>query len=398
MKPPYLIVTGDFVKTGGMDRANYEFARYLADEGFETHLAGYRVADDLASHPGIVFHRVPKLAGSYFLSEPMIGVLGRRWAATIAARGGHVLVNGGVCNWNDINWVHYVHAAFEPPVASGIVRSARTRLQHRFYLAAERRILPRARLAITNSDRTRLEVIERLGVPSDRVHTVYLGIDPSLFRPPTADEHEAARARIGAPPGRVMVAFVVGGLGDRRKGFDTLLRAWTWLCADPQWDADLMVVGGGELSIRKASAAESDIAARVKFLGRGEPRFVADVLWGCDVLVLPTRYEAYGRVAQEALCCGIPALVSNASGIAEQYPTELTELLIPDPEDAEDLAARLRRWRAARDMWRERVRPLSAALRNHTWLRMAEQMIAVIERDHEETGPARDAHVLRSGA
>ena len=397
MKPPYLIVSGDFVKTGGMDQANYEFARYLADEGFETHLAGYRVADDLASHPGIVFHRVPKLAGSYFLSQPMIGVLGRRWAGAVAARGGHVLVNGAVCNWNDINWVHYVHAAFEPQVASGILRSAKGRLRHRVNLAAERRILRRARVAITNSDRTRLEVIERLGLPGDRVRTVYLGIDPSLFRPPTADERTVARARIGAPPGRAMVAFV-GGLGDRRKGFDTLLSAWTRLCADPQWDADLMVVSGGELSMWKTSAARNHIAARVRFLGFGEPRFVADVLWGCDVLVLPTRYESYGRVGQEALCCGIPALVSNASGIAEQYPADLAELLIPDPENAEDLAARLRRWRAARDMWRERVRPLSTALRNHTWLRMAEQMIAVIERDRRETRPARDAQRPGSAA
>ena len=41
---PYLIVTGDFVKTGGMDRANYALARYVAERGAETHLVAYRVA------------------------------------------------------------------------------------------------------------------------------------------------------------------------------------------------------------------------------------------------------------------------------------------------------------------------------------------------------------------
>ena len=45
MKTPYLIVSGDFVKAGGMNQPNYELARYLADEGFQTHLVGYRVAD-----------------------------------------------------------------------------------------------------------------------------------------------------------------------------------------------------------------------------------------------------------------------------------------------------------------------------------------------------------------
>jgi glycosyltransferase involved in cell wall biosynthesis len=390
MKRPWLIVSGDFVKAGGMDRANYEFARYLADEGFETHLAAYRVADDLASHPGIVFHRVPKLAGSYFLSQPMIGVLGRRWASAVVARGGRVLVNGAVCNWNDINWVHYVHAAFEPRVSSGVLRSAKGRLQHRVNLAAERRILQRARVAITNSDRTRREVIERLGLPAVRVYTVYYGVDPELFRPPSAEERAAARTRLGATPGRATVAFI-GALGDSRKGFDTLLGAWARLCAAPQWDVDLMVVGGGgELGMWKARAAQNQLAAQVRFLGRGDPRFVADVLWGCDALVLPTRYEAYGRVVQEALCCGVPALVSHASGIAEQYPAELAELLIPDPENAEDLAARLRRWRNAADSWRETIRPFSAALREHTWSRMAEQIVALIERHRNPVGSVRD--------
>jgi len=390
MKPPYLIVTGDFVKTGGMDRANYEFAHYLADEGFETHLAGYRLADDLASHPCIVFHRIPKLAGSYFLSQPMIGMLGRHWAGAVAARGGHVLINGTICNWNDINWVHYVHAAFEPRFSSGILRGAKGRFQHRVNLAAERHILPRARVAITNSDRTRLEIIRRLGLPGDRVRTVYLGIDPSLFRPPTADERAVARARIGAPPGRPMVAFV-GGLGDRRKGFDTLLAAWARLCDDPQWDADLIVVGSGDLSRWKSSAGSNRVTARVRFLGRGEPRFVADVLWGCDALVLPSRYEAYGRVVQEALCCGLPALVSALAGIAEQYPAELAELLIPDPEDVADLVARLARWRNAMDAWREKIRPFSAALRDHSWRSMAEQMLAIIERHNGRSSIVRDS-------
>jgi hypothetical protein len=35
---PYLLVTGDFVKTGGMDRANYALAHYLARQGGEVHL------------------------------------------------------------------------------------------------------------------------------------------------------------------------------------------------------------------------------------------------------------------------------------------------------------------------------------------------------------------------
>ena len=113
MKRPYLLVSGDFVKAGGMNQPNYELARYLAGEGFETHLVGYRVADDLAHHPGVTFHRVPKPGGSYFLSQPLMNWLGRRWARALAAADGRVIVNGSSCDWDDVNWVHHVHGVFE---------------------------------------------------------------------------------------------------------------------------------------------------------------------------------------------------------------------------------------------------------------------------------------------
>jgi glycosyltransferase involved in cell wall biosynthesis len=386
MKRPYLLVSGDFVKAGGMNQPNYELARYLANEGFETHLVGYRVADDLARQPGITFHRVPKVAGSYFLSQPLMNRLGRRWARAIAASDGSVIVNGAACDWNDINWVHHVQAVFAPQVTVGWARRLKYRAQRRADLAAERRIVPRAKLAITTTELVKRDLVERLGFPAERAHVVYLGIEPALFRPPTGEERAAARAHIDA--GRTdsalkgpLVAFV-GALGDTRKGFDTLFNAWARLCAEPAWDADLVTVAtGGELPAWKARAQSAGIASRIRFLGfDGDDAFIARVLWGCDALVLPSRYEGYGRPVQEALCCGLPALVSRASGIAEQYPADLAELIIPEAEDAANLAARFVRWRNAADTWREKIRPFSAALREHTWGRMAEQIVALIER------------------
>ena len=388
MKTPYLIVSGDFVKAGGMNQPNYELARYLADEGFQTHLVGYRVAEDLASHPGITFHRVPKPGGSYFLSQPLLSRLGRRWARAIAANEGRVIVNGACCDWDDINWVHHVQAVFEPQVGTGWARRLKNRAQHRIDLTAERRIVPRAKLAITTTERMKRDIIERLGSPLERVHAIYLGIDSTVFRPPTVDERAAARHTLGAggaDSARPLVAFV-GALGDSRKGFDTLFSAWATLCAEPAWDADLVVVAmGAELAGWRKRAASAGLASRMRFLGfdRSET-FVARVLWGCDALVLPSRYEGYGRPVQEALCCGVPALVSRASGIAEQYPAELADLIIPDAEDVADLAARLRRWRMAATAWREQIRPFAAALRDHTWRRMAEQIVGLAERHRRQ--------------
>ena len=46
---PYVIVTGDFVPTGGMDMANLALASYLAERGVELHLVAHRVDTGLAA-------------------------------------------------------------------------------------------------------------------------------------------------------------------------------------------------------------------------------------------------------------------------------------------------------------------------------------------------------------
>ena len=137
-----------------------------------------------------------------------------------------MIVNGGCCDWDDVNWVHHVQAVFAPQVTGGWARRLKNRAQRRVDLTAERRIVPRAKLAITDTERMKCDIVERLGFPAARAQAVYLGIDSTLFRPPTADERDAARARVsagvsGSARKRPLVAFV-GALGDTRKGFDTL--------------------------------------------------------------------------------------------------------------------------------------------------------------------------------
>ncbi|MFO0951444.1 MAG: glycosyltransferase family 4 protein [Isosphaeraceae bacterium] len=373
--PDYALVTGDFVTTGGMDRANFALASYLARQGRGVHLVAHRVDPTLLAEPTVTFHRVPKPLNSYWLAEPLLDRRGRQVAARVAKGGGRVVVNGGNCLWGDVNWVHYVHAAWAPRAGGGTLRRARRALYHRTALRAERRALNRARFVVTNSDQTRQVVIDRLGLPPERVRTIYYGTDPGRFRPATPDERAAARGRLGWNDERPTVAFV-GALGDLRKGLDSLLNAWKRLASDPTWDARLVVVGtGANLAQLREEAA--GLGGSVEFLGFRTD--VPEVLQACDALVSPTRYEAYGLNVQEALCCGLPALVSRTAGVAERYPDELQDLLIPDPDDPEGLADRLRRWRAGREAIQDAVNRLAARLRSTTWDDMAAQIVQAVE-------------------
>ncbi len=361
-----LLVSGDFVRTGGMDIGNYMLAQHLAKQGWEVHLVAHRVAEELTRLSGIYFHRVPLPFKAYLFGLPLLDRWGRRWAARITLRGGRVVVNGGNCQWGDVNWVHYVHAAYTPEVHGNWLRRWKARWQHRRFLADERCALGKARLIIANSHATKRELIQHLGLPEARVQVVYYGGDPDKLHPLAAEEHRAARAKLGWMQGRLKAVFV-GALGDRRKGFDLLIAAWEQLCGDSAWDVDLTVVGmGAELPVWQARVAgHAALRAHVEFLGFR--RDVPQILGASDLLVAPTRYEAYGLGVHEALCCGVPALVSADAGVAERYPAELQGLLLPIPLSVPTLVASLRAWRDQRESFVTPLNRLAAQLGAETW-------------------------------
>lgn len=374
---PWIIVAGDFVRTGGMDAANHALASYLARAGTETHLVAHRVAEDLAALPNVRFHAVPRPLGSHTLGFPLLDRAGRRAAQSLWARAPVVLANGGNCRAGNAAWLHYVHAAYAPEIAGRPVRRMIAAGGRRAALRDERAVVRAARVVVGNSALTARHAVDLLGANADAAYFVHYGTDPERFRPPATDERMEARRALGWTDERPAVVFV-GALGDRRKGFDTLFAAWTALCADGGWDARLAVVGaGGELEAWRRRAAEAGLTGRIEFLGF-QPD-VRRVLWAADALVSPTRYEAFGLAVQEALCCGLPALVSADAGVAERIPPSLRGLLVPDPDDAAELARRLRAWRGSLGIHRSTALALSAELRTRTWDDMARLMATIIE-------------------
>ncbi|HEX5870562.1 MAG TPA: glycosyltransferase [Longimicrobium sp.] len=373
---PWVMVAGDFVRTGGMDAANHALASYLARSGTETHLVAHRIADDLAALPGVRFHPVPRPLNSHTLGFPLLDRAGRRVAKSLAGRDPVVLANGGNCRAGNAAWLHYVHAAYAPEVAGQPVRRMMASASRAKALRDERAVVRGARVTVSNSALTQRHAVSLLGANPDSAYFVHYGTDPERFRPPSAAERAEARRALGWMDDAPVVCFV-GALGDRRKGFDTLFDAWTRLSADGGWDARLAVVGaGGELEAWRRRAADAGMADRILFLGFQSD--VRRVLWAVDALAAPTRYEAFGLAVQEALCCGLPAIVSADAGVAERIPPSMHGLLVGDPDDAAELAARLRTWRGAIDIHRDAALSLSAELRSRTWDDMARLMTTII--------------------
>ena len=374
---PWIIVTGDFRPHGGMDRANFALARYLAEAGCPVHLVTHRACSEITDIKNVTVHPVWRPFGSDLIGRPLLARAGRSWAGKLAAQGARVVVNGGNCNWGDVNWVHHVHAAYRPDNPAGRARAWKAQVAYAQALQAERNVLPKCRIDICNSQRSRQDIVERLGVPAERARVVYLGCDPEELALISTSERESARRVLGVVDERPLVAFV-GGLGDRRKGFDTLFAAWADLCRDPQWDGELVVMGSGaELPTWRQKAEELGITKRIHFLGFRHD--VPHVLAACDLLVHPARYEAYGLGVHEALCRGLPAIVTADAGVAERFPEPLQWLLLRDAEDVGQLKDLLQTWRERRRQTAAQVAAWCAQLRSRTWEQVAAEFVQVAE-------------------
>ena len=369
----WLLISGDFTPLGGMDRANHALASYLARQPHaDVHLVTHRAWPDLAANGSITVHPVARPLGSHLAGAPLLASAGERWAARLRQTA-RLVANGGNADAGDVTWVHYVHAAYEPAVAGSASRRAQAALAYRYYTGRERRSLRHARVVLCNSHRTARDVVEKVGVDAARVRTIYYGAHAADLAAVSAAGRDAACRALGWPGDRP-VALFIGALGDRRKGFDRLFEAWSRLALDSSWDMDLAVVGEGrELGTWRARSRQAGLETRVKFLGFRTD--VAAVIAASSLMVHPVRYEAYGLGVHEAICRGVPALVSGASGIAERYPANLRDLLIDDIESVDELCGRLRECRRHLERLTERMAPFSDALRSRSWDDMAADIV-----------------------
>jgi glycosyltransferase involved in cell wall biosynthesis len=375
----WVLVAGGFHRAGGMDAANAALAGYLTGLGCRVHLVSHHVDYDLQHDTAVTVHQVPRPRNSYFLGGRLLEQVGRAVAReTLAADpSARVIVNGGNCVFADINWVHSVHHAWASRHdGAPLWFKAKSAIDKVISRRRERAALRSARVIIANSNRTRRDLIDSLNIEASRVHTVYLGAEPH-WRVATAERRSSARQWLGVETGTPVIAFV-GALGyDTNKGFKTVWRAWTQLSrAADRWDAVLIVTGGGRaLEGWRARLNEAGLQRRVRIIGHTDR--VVDVLAAADLLVSPSYYEAYGLAVHEAICCGVPAMVTASAGVAERYPSSLRELLIQDPDDAAALAAMILKWRASIPAWKEKIQPLARELRSRTWDAMAAEIVAI---------------------
>lgn len=255
-----------------------------------------------------------------------------------------------------------VHMPFgETPPGHGLDDATAVRRDEQAALAA-------AAAVVVTSRWTRSRLIDRYGVPPQRVHVVTPGADPA----------EPAR---GTPGGGALLCVAAVA---PHKGHDVLLAALagvaelSWRCS---FVGSLERDPGFVAGLRRAASAYR-IDDRICFTGPCVGAELDRRYAAADALVLASRAESYGMVVTEALARGLPVLATEAGGVPEALghaaDGRRPGLLVPVDDDRA-LAGALRRW-LQDDALRQRLREAAAERRETlpTWSQAADALARVL--------------------
>lgn len=90
----------------------------------------------------------------------------------------------------------------------------------------------------------------------------------------------------------------------------------------------IMVGKGPERPLLEENFRCNGLSERVTWTGDIEPDTVMKILEGCDLLVLPSRYEPQGRVILEAMSIGRPFVASRVGGIQDMFRSGKEGILV----------------------------------------------------------------------
>jgi glycosyltransferase involved in cell wall biosynthesis len=188
---------------------------------------------------------------------------------------------------------------------------------------------------IADSQNTRSDLIELLGVRSERIDVVPLGLG-TVRREPALAERDA-RARFDLGERRVVLSL------SAKRPHKNLLALIDALALIPTEDRPVLILPG------YPTAHEAELRERAHSLGvDGDVRFPAWVsgeelegLWAlARAFVFPSLYEGFGLPVLEAMARGVPVASSNASSVAEVAGDAA---LLFDPREVSEIAGALAR-------------------------------------------------------
>jgi glycosyltransferase involved in cell wall biosynthesis len=221
-------------------------------------------------------------------------------------------------------------------VTTLLVREYRRGLKARLYTALVSAGARAADHVITDSEASKADIVEHLGISPECVSAIYLAAGPEYTPEANFLVEMAIREKYSLPESYVLY---LGGY-EIHKNVVTLLEAFTFVAQALGEDYPLVLAGSKP---EKASSRFPDYESLIDRLGLAE-----NVIWagyieeadkpavyrGASTFVFLSRNEGFGLPPLEAMACGVPVVTSSASSLPEVVGDAGFGL---DPDDARQI-------------------------------------------------------------
>ena len=389
-RPCCIAVVSPFIdKRHGTERRIAEWISRLGSE-YEVHIYSQRVEDiDLSK---MQWHRIPQLGGPYllnFLWWFVANHLWRWWDRHFRGiRHDLVFTAGTNCLDADVISIHIVFAEFLRQTRAELAfgrnpvrfwpRLFHRRLLYRVLIFLERRMYTNANTSLILIARKTAEDLDRLYGRNGSLPIVYIGLDHRVYNPESRKQNRLkAREQFGVEPGKFVLLLV--GNDWRKKGLLTLVEVLDKLRDLPLL---LLVAGKDDPYPYLRLMHDRGLEDKIRFMpSRG------DVEWyyaAADAYVGPSLEDTFAQPPAEAMACGLPVITSATNGTAEIMTDNVDGLIVQDPNDAEELAGKVRVLYESLDLCHSLGNNAVRTAQKYTWDRNGEEIRAIFAQTRKK--------------
>lgn len=312
-----------------------------------------------------------------------------------------VHVEGYAALGADLVTVHAVRAAevehyferVEPDAGMRGQLHALVRPQTRVVMSIERRLFggpdPPYCLCISDAVRSDLERVH--AVPRELTEILPYGVSLDRFRhDPGA--RASQRAKLGVPEDRLVCLFV--GDDFERKGLACAMEG----LARSRTPAELVVIGSDRADEHRALATSLGMGDRVQFIGRVPNEDLPEWYSASDVVLLPSRQDAWGIAVIEGLAAGRVVVTTEFTGASSAIRSGVDGFVLEGAGDPAALAALVdaelgdpARRKAVMASAAEAARPYNDAVLEQRWLTAHERAFALRQERARSTSGSPSA-------
>lgn len=165
-------------------------------------------------------------------------------------------------------------------------------------ISNEKCLYQNAKAIVTHSMRVKNEIERDYLIDSNKIHVLYPPIDTNFFNMKWRSERLGTRQDLGIQPDQFMLLFPSNN--HILKGADLILEAMSRI----NKPFVLAVAGRKEIN-------------HPKVLNLGYSENMPALYAAADASILASKYEAFGLVGPESICCGTPVLFADTIGAVE---------------------------------------------------------------------------------